>query len=139
MKDFSRARPAITFRVDDDVFTGVPAMPADDMINLVGSFQTMDENSPAEVQKTMKEIFRKLLDSRSAELLIDRMGDSSRPIEFDQANDIVLWLMGEYGMRPTEQPSPSGSGQASPESGTNLTEPTSVAVSISSPSPGTGS
>jgi hypothetical protein len=139
MKDFSRARPTVSFKIDDDVFTGVPAMSADDMVALVATFADMDEDDPVQVAKTIKDIVRNLLDSRSADRFVNRMGDRVQPIEFDQANEVILWLMGEYGMRPTEQPSPSGSGPASPASGTNLTEPTSVAVSTSSPSLGTSS
>lgn len=139
MKDFTRARPTVTFRLDDDVFTGVPAMSADDMVALVATFADMTEDDPVQVAKTIKDIVRNLLDARSAEIFVRRMGDRTQPIEFDQANDVILWLMGEYGMRPTEQPSPSGSGPASPESGTNLTESTSVAVSTFSPSLGTSS
>jgi hypothetical protein len=139
MKDFSRARPTVGFKIDNDVFTGVPAMSADDMVTLVATFSDMDENDPVQVAKTIKNIVRNLLDSRSADVFVNRMGDRTNPIEFDQANEIILWLMGEYGMRPTEQPSPSGSGPASPESGMSLTEPTSVAVSTSSPSPGPNS
>lgn len=139
IKDFSRARPEVVFQIDGDVFRGVSAISADDMTTLISTFQDMDSDDPVQVAKVIKDIISKLLDTRSSEIFVRRMGDRTQPIEFDQANDVVMWLLGEYGMRPTEQPSPSGSGQASPGSGTTLTEPTPVAVSTSSPSLGTGS
>lgn len=139
IKDFSRARPDVVFQLDGETFRGQRAIPADRMVELMGNFDLGDGDSPAQVLKAMKDIFGTLLEPASADRLVERMSDFSNPIEFDQANDIVMWLFDQFGMRPTEQPGPSGPGQASPESGTTLTAPTSVVESTSSPSPGTGS
>lgn len=61
------------------------------------------------------------------------------PIELDQLTDVVEWVMGEYGLRPTEPASDSSPGQPNPAYGTNSTVPTSGEVSISANSPSTGS
>lgn len=61
------------------------------------------------------------------------------PIELDQIPDILDYVMGEYGMRPTPSSEDSSAGQSSPESGTNLTDSTSDVESISATSPVTDS
>lgn len=61
------------------------------------------------------------------------------PIELDQVPDILDWIMGEYGMRPTQSSADSSDGQSSPASGTNSTENTSDVELISATSPSTDS
>jgi hypothetical protein len=61
------------------------------------------------------------------------------PIELDQLPVILEWIMGEYGMRPTQSSADSSDGQSSPASGTNSTDSTSDVELISANSPSTGS
>lgn len=61
------------------------------------------------------------------------------PIELDQLPVILEWLMGEYGMRPTQSSEDSSDGQSSPASGTSSTENISDVELISAGSPSTGS
>jgi hypothetical protein len=61
------------------------------------------------------------------------------PIELDQVTEVLDYVMGEYGLRPTKPSEDSSPGQPSPESGTNSTDSTSDAVSTSANSPSTDS
>lgn len=61
------------------------------------------------------------------------------PIELDQIPDILDYVMGEYGMRPTQSSADSSDGPSSPASGTNSTEPTSDVELTSASSPSTDS
>jgi len=61
------------------------------------------------------------------------------PIELEQLPEILEWVMGEYGMRPTQSSADSSNGQSSPASGTNSTDSTSDVESISATSPSTDS
>jgi hypothetical protein len=54
------------------------------------------------------------------------------PIELPKVNEILEWLMGEYGMRPPTSAEGSSDGSSNPASGTNSTESVSREVSISS-------
>lgn len=56
------------------------------------------------------------------------------PIELPQVNEILEWIMGEYGMRPPTSAEGSSLGSSAPASGTNSTESASDVVSISSAS-----
>jgi hypothetical protein len=68
-----------------------------------------------------------------------RLSDKTRPIDDDQMSDVVLWLLEQYGLRPTEPSSPSSDGPASPESGTSSTENSQPEESTSPPSQPTAS
>jgi hypothetical protein len=61
------------------------------------------------------------------------------PIELPRVNEILEWLMGEYGMRPPASPEDSSPGSSTPDAGTNSTEEPSRVVSISSGSQPTSS
>jgi hypothetical protein len=61
------------------------------------------------------------------------------PIELDQVTEILDYVMGEYGLRPTKPSEGSSPGQSSPDSGTNSTAPTSDVESTSATSPSTDS
>lgn len=65
--------------------------------------------------------------------------DGAPPVELPKVNEILEWLMGEYGMRPPTSAEGSSLGSSSPESGTNSTESASRVVSISSASQPTSS
>lgn len=75
---------------------------------------------------------------------VDAMPDApvdpdNPPIELPQLTEIVEWVMGEYGLRPTQPAQGSSTGQPDPAYGTNSTVPTSGEVSISATSPSTDS
>lgn len=94
----------------------------------------------------MPESYRKLKDRMKDPLADLSPEDAVRitdlpytPIELPQLNEILEWLMTEYGMRPTQSSSDSSPGQPAPGSGTSSTADTSDAVSISATSPSIGS
>jgi hypothetical protein len=76
-----------------------------------------------------------LLEPQDQQPSLDKPGPDSAPIELPQVNEIIEWIMGEYGMRPPAPPEDSSAGSSSPASGTNSTENTSHVESISSASP----
>jgi hypothetical protein len=63
----------------------------------------------------------------------------NHPIELPQVNEIIEWIMGEYGMRPPTSAGASSDGPSIPTSGTNSTGSTSHVESISSNSQPTSS
>jgi len=139
MKDFSRDRKKIDFVIDGDQFDCVTAIPAKTLMEMTGDFQGMDEEDPVQSIKAMMVVLQKFLLPRSFELFERRMGDQENPIELPQVNDVIMWLMEQYGMRPTEQSSISVVGLQLPESGISSTGNTPDVVSTSSPSPLTSS
>lgn len=135
MKDFTRERKPITFTIDDDKFDAVPAIPAQTLMDMTSEFESMDADNAAESIKAMQEVLEKFLMPASFRRFTERMSSQAEPIEFPQVNDVIFWLLEQYGMRPTQPSSESADGLQLPETGTNLTGNTPDAVSISSPSP----
>lgn len=133
MKDFTRKRTEIKFKIDEDVFEAAPAIPADILTNFVVKFADV-ENLPALKRvEALTEVLGMVLKPASFERFQERKKDRENPIELEQINDVIVWLMEQYGQRPT-MPSPvSSSGQLSPESGMNSTEVIQVGVSSFNP------
>jgi hypothetical protein len=140
MRDFTRQPRVIEFKIDDDIFRCHPRLPAQTLIDFTLEVEKLgDEMTSEQGIETLIGTLKMVLIPDSYKRFHDRMSDVDYPIELPQANEIIQWVMGEYGMRPTESPEASSNGQPSPASGTNLTESTPDVVSISSTSTPIGS
>lgn len=137
IKDFSKQRKRLQFRIDDDLFEAVPAIPAQVMIDFTKTITSTDPTqlTPEQQVNVLTDMLEIVLVPESLKRFQARMADVNSPIEMDQINDVVTWLFEEYGMRPTIEPSPSSSGGSLPASGTTSTANTQDVVSISSASP----
>lgn len=132
MKDFSKERKVIEFRIDDDVFVCPPALPAGTLMRFIAKFNKLQNAADSEEQiALMNDTLAVVLQPESFDLLKIRMEDPHNPVDLDQLNAILEWVMGEYGLRPTQPSSSSPDGQPSQESGTSSTEIISDAASIS--------
>jgi hypothetical protein len=134
MKDFTKARPDLSFKIDDDVFQAVPSIPGKVMLAVGNKMTSLNEGEMPDAS-LFDEVLDVLLEDESAERFKARMNDKARPIDMDQFNQVMQWIMGEHGLRPTEQSGPSSPGSDSPDSGTSSTESTLVAVSTLETSP----
>jgi hypothetical protein len=135
MKSFTRERRPIEFEIDGDKFDAVRAIPADTLMEMTNQFAAMDGEDGVESVKAMMTVLEQFLMPASFKHFRERMGSREAPIEFPQVQDVIFWLLEQYGMRPTQQSSDSADGLQLPESGTSLTGTTPDVVSISSPSP----
>lgn len=141
IKDFSKARKQLRFRIDDDVFEASPAIPAEVMISFAERFTSADPT-----KLTVKEqvgIFRDVLEivllPESMARMRERMADQGQPVDIEQLDQIIQWLFEEYGMRPTQESSSSSSGDSPPVPGITSTVNSQELVSISASSPSTDS
>ncbi|WP_143589851.1 hypothetical protein [Streptomyces africanus] len=136
IRDFSKQRKDISFRVDEDVFHAARGIPAEVLMAFASKFSSMDTNATVDQQL---EAFRSMLDvvllPDSLARFNERMRDRANPIEIDQVEDIVTWLMEQYGLRPTELPSSSQDGPPDPVPGITSMASTPAEVSISASSP----
>lgn len=136
MRDFSKKRKDITFRVDDDVFQAARGVPAEVLLDFATEFAGMETTATVDQQlKAFRSMLEVVLVPESLERFSQRMRDRANPIEIDQVEEIVTWLMEQYGLRPTEVPSSSPGGLSAPGPGTSLTGSTPGEVSISAASP----
>ena len=139
-RDFSRKRKRLDFTIDDDTFEAASALPGDVFAEMVALHNSAaDAQSFQDQHDLIKDALRIALLPESWERFAERLKDKVNPIDDDQASDVVIWLMEEYGVRPTQPSQPSSDGPPSPESGTSSTESTQPAESTSEPSPPTAS
>lgn len=129
MRDFSAPRTPITFRIDGDVFTAMPALPALTLIEFADTGERMWDGGEEDRSKLFAKLFRMCLTDESAERFVDRLTDRTNPIDINQVNDVVDYLMERYGLRPTVPSGSSSAGSDSPDAGTRLTVPTPVSTS----------
>lgn len=140
MKDFTKKRDDVTFRIDDDVFHAARGVPAEVLMDFAAQFSGMGLNTPVDEQlKAFRGVFELVLLPESLERFTARMRDRENPIEIDQCEEIITWLMERYGLRPTELPSSSPGGPQSQVTGTISTVSTPGAELISAASPSIGS
>ncbi|MFJ8049804.1 hypothetical protein [Streptomyces luteogriseus] len=131
-RDFSRKRKPLPFTIDGDTFEAATALPGDVFAKFVTLYNgTGDTETYQEQHDLLKQALELALLPESWQLFAARLADKTRPIDDDQMSDVVLWLLEEYGMRPTQPSPPSSDGSASPESGTNSTESTPPEASTS--------
>lgn len=122
-RDFSKPRKRLAFTIDGDTFEAAPALPGDVYAQFVMlSAGTGERQTYQEQYLQMKSALELVLLPESHERFVKRLADKLHPIDEDQMNDVLLWLMEEYGMRPTQPSQPSSDGQPSPESGTSSTD-----------------
>jgi hypothetical protein len=138
VRDFT-SRKSVRFRIDDDMFDGVPGIPALTLMKFGVLYDGLSETDIMNKPDVFAEMFNLILTDDSAARFNARMSDKNNPITMTQVMEIIPWLMEEYGMRPT-RPSPgSFSGSVNPDDGTSSTESVSLPELTSSLSPLTAS
>jgi hypothetical protein len=139
-RDFSRQRKRLIFTIDDDTFEAAAGLPGDVFAEFVSLYDGRAEADSYRQQRDMlKQALSLALFPDSYERFANRLQDKANPIDDEQMADVVMWLLEEYGMRPTEPSESSSDGPASPESGTNSTANTQPEASTSEPSQPTAS
>jgi hypothetical protein len=122
MRDFTQDRPSISFKIDDDVFHCAPALPARVLMNFAVKFDAITEKSTGEDQMAaMMSILEAALKPESYKRFEIRMADSDQPIDLNQVNAVIEWVMGEYGLRPMEPSVSSATGPPDPVTGISST------------------
>lgn len=139
-RDFTKKRKRLDFTIDDDTFEAAAVLPADVLVEFVTLYNgTAESGSIADNIGLLKQALELTLLPESWTRFSARLKDKTNPIDDDQLSDVILWLLEEYGMRPTKPSQPSSDGPASPESGTSSTESTQPEESTSEASQPTAS
>lgn len=118
IRDFTNRDETIKFKIYDYTFEAAPELPLGAMTQiskLQNLRETMDENGLEAIVDIMG-IF--LLDDSLAQLRT-MLNDKRKPFGVRHMQEIVPWLLEEYGLRPTQPSSPSSTGSADGEIGTS--------------------
>jgi len=133
MKDFTAQPRVVEFKINDDVFRGKPYLAAQTMIDFtLGVDKLGDDISAQQGFDIMSESLQLVLMPDSYKRFRDRMRDPAQPdaasdsttqppIELPQVNEIIEWIMEEYGMRPPTSSEDSSTGSSNPDVGTSST------------------
>jgi hypothetical protein len=124
VRDFSSRRKPVVFRIDGDLFHGVPDLPGEQMIDLAALAAKTDDMAslpPDELKDLFRQQIELVLVDADAARYLERMKSKTEPISLEQTMELLPWLMEKYGMRPTEPSGDSSAGSPSPDGGTNAT------------------
>jgi hypothetical protein len=117
IKDLSKPRTRVAFRIDEDIFEGPPVIPGETMVRHVGALEALSQDNPLDahisaIWKTLESILR----PASYERLYARYSsaqpdpdepDYVPPVDLEQVRGAMDYLMEAYGMRPPKQSSSS--------------------------------
>lgn len=118
-KDFSKKREPVEFKIDNDLFTAPSVLPIPTMQELAETADAIKtETNNSQLFKKVTGIFDAVLTDASASRFRERVASKEEPIDIEQLIDIMLWLLEEYGLRPTQPSSDSSPGAPSETSGT---------------------
>jgi hypothetical protein len=128
MMDFSLPPRNLKFKVDNDIFEAVPELATEQALRFADDAEVMEDESSTAQQRldVVKKLFHLVLLPESAERLIARLSDPANPIGPERFQKILMYLMEQYGLRPTEPDEDSLSGSEVRANGTSLTESVSA-------------
>jgi hypothetical protein len=119
-RDFSKKRRPVYFMLngptpEGERFDCYPALalPSLQEIALISGNMTAENATESFV-----EFFKVVLQPESAERIEAKLNDRLYPLEIEQANEIMTWLMEVYGLRPSQPSSDSSAGSPTDDAGT---------------------
>lgn len=133
-KDFSKKRLPINFVLDGPTPEGekFECYTALALPSLQEIAKIAEEMTAETATESFTEFFRVVLQPESAVRMEAKLKDRLFPLDPEQANDIMSWLMEVYGLRPTRPSSGSSDGSPTGDAGTPSVAGASVVDSIPS-------
>lgn len=127
VKDFSKVRPKLFLALDGKQYearTAIGLAALQQIKTLQSSASGGDLDQKLNLFRGM---FRILMKSVSVDDFMARLDDEDDPIDFQQLEGMVSYLMEFHGLRPTEESSASADGSSNGTSGTVSTDGASPA------------
>lgn len=121
-KDFTKKKPPVEFQIDDDIFIAPSVLPVptmQELADVAGSIKNETDNK--KLFEKLTGIYDVILTEKSAARFQERVKSKTEPIDINQLVDIMMWLLEEYGLRPTQPSSDSSPGAPSETPGTPST------------------
>ena len=118
LKDFSKPRVDLRFTVDGEEFEAWPALPVEVLLETLATSAEIFANSD---RTAIRRIFEIMLKPESAARFGKRLGSMESPIDIQQVDSIIEWLLESYGQRPTGPSESSSDGSSNPGDGTGST------------------
>lgn len=130
IRDFTDEKPPIKFKIKKspnsdqyDVFEGLSDLPATLLVEFAGLSEKITESSLTDQPKIFNALFELILTEESSQRFIERMSSKTEPIGINQINEILSWVMDQYGFgRPMEPSLDSSTGSESQDGGKSSME-----------------
>ena len=121
VRDFSAPRKKVVFRMEGDLFHGVPDLPGDAMLELAEKFGQVEQIQVGDprMKQLLHDQLKLTLVESDFERFVQRLSDRNDPISITQTMQVIPWLVEQYGLRPTQPSSPSAPGSPSVDAGAN--------------------
>lgn len=116
--DFTEEAPPIQFKVGEEIFTAVSAIPLARISELSKLGTTAGDG--AKMTDGIQRIFSNILVPESYERFVAGLSSTENPIGINHVTRILPWLIEQYGLRPTE--ASSGSVDSLSETGASSTD-----------------
>lgn len=113
-----KVQTPVTFELDGDSFTAVPAIPGAKLLDFIAD---ADSNDGGRASQALVDFMESVIVPEDRERFTALIRDEDRVIEIELLAEICEWLVGEYAQRPTESPSASFAGPPSSGSGSTVT------------------
>lgn len=120
-KDFTKRRPRIFLRLDGEEYEGKSALGLP-TLQAVQRIQKKLSDPQTDKIDIFRDMFAALLKKESAQRFMVKLEDEDEPVDPDQLQGMVAYLMERHALRPTEGPSESPSGSETVEPGTPSTD-----------------
>lgn len=120
VKDFSKKRPRVVLRVDGEEYEARSALGLR-TLQRVQAIQRRFKDPELDKIDLFAEMFGVLLKTEDAARFKVKLADEDEPIDPDQLNDMVGYIMERNGGRPTEESTASADGSSNEVSGTPST------------------
>lgn len=121
VKDFSRKRPRVVITLGGDEFEGKAALGLP-TLQRVQQIQRRLKDPDSDRIEVFRDLFAVLLKEDSARRFMIRLDDEDDPVDADQLQGMVAFLMEYAGGRPTRGSSASPDGSSDAEPGTPSTD-----------------
>jgi hypothetical protein len=123
VRDFSAPRKKVVFRMEGDLFHGVPDLPGEAMLELAEQFSQIEQMKIGDprMRELVHQQMRLVLVDEDYEVYARRLSDRKDPISLSQTLQVIPWIVEQYGLRPTQPSSDSAPGSQSEGGGTSST------------------
>jgi|SRR5690349_13067450 len=121
IKDFTVRDTTIKFKIYDEIFEASPELPLGMMQQMVKLRSLRDTVDEVGLDGVLDIVDMFILDE-SMERIRQMVNDKRKPFGVRHLQEIVPWLLEQYGLRPTQPSSNSSTGSLDGETGTSSTD-----------------
>jgi hypothetical protein len=121
IKDFSRKRPRILLALDGEEYEARSALGLP-TLQRIQQVQKRIKDPEADKIAVFGEMFSVLLKAEAAERFTQKLKDEDNPVDPDQLQGMIAFIMERNGGRPTEESPASPDGSSDAVSGTPSTD-----------------